>query len=320
MYFTNIEEAEYGIKPMNCLSHIKIFGSEVRGYRELPLKYFEFGMVHRHEKSGVLHGLLRVREFTQDDAHIFCTEGQIKSVIYEVMDFVDSIMKAFGFEYSIELATKPQKAIGSDEFWEKATEAIRDALVEKGMEFGIDEGGGAFYGPKIDVKITDCIGRKWQCGTIQVDLNLPERFDIHYTDDNNQRVRPVMIHRAIVGSFERFIAILTEHFGGEFPFFIAPTQVILVPIGEAHIDFAKKLQKELIAADISVKVSDKNESLAKKIRNAEKERVPLIAVIGDAEMNENKVAVRDRREKKQYEMDIKEFVEELKAKNSGVFV
>lgn len=320
MYFTNIEEAEYGIKPMNCLSHIKIFGSEVRGYRELPLKYFEFGMVHRHEKSGVLHGLLRVREFTQDDAHIFCTEGQIKSVIYEVMDFVDSIMKAFGFEYSIELATKPQKAIGSDEFWEKATEAIRDALVEKGMEFGVDEGGGAFYGPKIDVKITDCIGRKWQCGTIQVDLNLPERFDIHYTDHDNQRVRPVMIHRAIVGSFERFIAILTEHFGGEFPFFIAPTQVVLVPIGEAHIEFAKKLQKELIAADISVKVSDKNESLAKKIRNAEKERVPLIAVIGDAEMNENKVAVRDRREKKQYEMDVKEFVEELKAKNSGVFV
>ncbi|MGE4398815.1 MAG: threonine--tRNA ligase [Campylobacterales bacterium] len=320
MYFTNIEEAEYGIKPMNCLSHIKIFDSETRGHKELPLKFFEFGVVHRHEKSGVLHGLLRVREFTQDDAHIFCTEAQIKSEIYEVMDFVDSIMKAFDFNYSIELATKPQKAIGSDEFWDKATKAIADALDEKGMKYDIDEGGGAFYGPKIDVKITDCIGRKWQCGTIQVDLNLPDRFDINYTDDNNQRVRPVMIHRAIIGSFERFIAILTEHFGGEFPFFIAPTQVILVPIGDAHVEFAKKIQKELIRADISAKVFDKNDSLGKKIRNAEKERVPLIAVIGDQEVAENKVALRDRREKRQYEMGVNEFVASLIAKNNGVFI
>ncbi len=320
MYFTHIEEAEYGIKPMNCLSHIKIFDSETRGHKELPLKFFEFGMVHRHEKSGVLHGLLRVREFTQDDAHIFCTEAQIKSVIYEVMDFVDSIMKAFDFNYSIELATKPQKAIGSDEFWDKATKAIADALDEKGMKYDIDEGGGAFYGPKIDVKITDCIGRKWQCGTIQVDLNLPDRFDINYTDENNQRVRPVMIHRAIIGSFERFIAILTEHFGGEFPFFIAPTQVVVVPISETHIPFAREIQKELVRADISVKVSDKNESLSKKIRTAEKERVPLIVVIGDQEVVDNKVAVRDRREKRQYEMSLSEFVSELKEKNNGVFI
>lgn len=320
MYFTHIEEAEYGIKPMNCLSHIKIFDSETRGHKELPLKFFEFGMVHRHEKSGVLHGLLRVREFTQDDAHIFCTEAQIKSVIYEVMDFVDSIMKAFDFNYSIELATKPQKAIGSDEFWDKATKAIADALDEKGMKYDIDEGGGAFYGPKIDVKITDCIGRKWQCGTIQVDLNLPDRFDINYTDENNQRVRPVMIHRAIIGSFERFIAILTEHFGGEFPFFIAPTQVVVVPISETHIPFAREIQKELVRADISVKVSDKNESLSKKIRTAEKERVPLIVVIGDQEVADNKVAVRDRREKRQYEMSLSEFVSELKEKNNGVFI
>jgi len=320
MYFTNIEEAEYGIKPMNCLSHIKIFDSETRGHRELPLKFFEFGVVHRHEKSGVLHGLLRVREFTQDDAHIFCTEAQIKSVIYEVMDFVDSVLKAFDFNYSIEVATKPQKAIGSDEFWDKATLAIKEALDEKGMKYDMDEGGGAFYGPKIDVKITDCIGRKWQCGTIQVDLNLPDRFDISYTDENNQKVRPVMIHRAIIGSFERFIAILTEHFGGEFPFFIAPTQVILIPIGEPHIEFAKKIQKELLKADISVKVFDKNESLAKKIRNAEKERVPLIAVIGDQEVSENKVALRDRREKRQYEMSVDAFIAELVAKNNGVFI
>lgn len=277
-------------------------------------------MVHRHEKSGVLHGLLRVREFTQDDAHIFCTEAQIKSVIYEVMDFVDGVLKAFDFNYSIEVATKPQKAIGSDEFWDKATLAIREALDERGMAYQMDEGGGAFYGPKIDIKITDCIGRKWQCGTIQVDLNLPERFDISYTDENNQKVRPVMIHRAIIGSFERFIAILTEHFGGEFPFFIAPTQVILVPIGESHIEFAKKIQKELIKVDVSAKVFDKNESLSKKIRNAEKERVPLIAVIGDQEVAENKVALRDRREKRQYEMSVNDFIAELVAKNNEVFI
>ena len=318
MYFTEIDEAEYGIKPMNCLSHIKIFDTGIRSYRDLPLKYFEFGTVHRHEKSGVLHGLLRVREFTQDDAHIFCTEDQIKSEIFEVMDFVHSVLSLFGFEYSVEVSTKPLKAIGSDEFWDKATASIKQALDEKGVAYGVDEGGGAFYGPKIDIKITDCIGRKWQCGTVQVDLNLPDRFDLKYTDENNEKVRPVMIHRAILGSFERFIAILTEHFGGEFPLFIAPVQVIIVPINEAHLQYAKKIQAKLLMADISVKVSDKNDSLNKKIRTAEKERVPLILVVGDNEVTDEKVSVRDRRQKTQYEMGLEEFVADLTQKINGV--
>lgn len=314
MYFTTIEEAEYGIKPMNCLGHIRIYESALRSYRDLPLKLFEFGTVHRHEKSGVLHGLLRVREFTQDDAHIFCREDQIEDLIYEVMEFVDMIMKAFTFDYSIEVSTKPAKAIGSDEFWDKATKAIMDALDKKGMAYGIDEGGGAFYGPKIDIKITDAIGRKWQCGTVQVDLNLPERFGITYVDENNERVQPVMLHRAILGSFERFIAILTEHFAGEFPFFIAPTQVIIIPINETHNAYAKELFKALTLWDIDAKISDKNESLPKRIRNAEKERVPMIVVLGDAEVADRVIAVRDRRKREQYTMSFDEFIAMTKEK------
>lgn len=320
MYFTNIEDVEFGIKPMNCLAHIKIFDHALRSYRELPAKFFEFGTVHRHEKSGVLHGLLRVREFTQDDAHIFCTEEQIKTQIFEIMDFVDMVMKAFDFSYSVELATKPAKAIGSDDFWVKATAAIKDALDERGLQYGIDEGGGAFYGPKIDIKITDCIGRKWQCGTVQLDLNLPERFGIEYMDEHNQKVRPVMLHRAILGSFERFIAILTEHFGGEFPFFIAPTQVIIVPVGESHHEYAKTVRKALESVDITVRVSDRNESLAKRIRTAEKERVPVILVVGDSEVESGKVAVRDRRSREQYEAALEAFVEQAKLKATGAFI
>lgn len=308
MYFTTIEEAEYGIKPMNCLGHIRIYENSLRSYRELPLKLFEFGTVHRHEKSGVLHGLLRVREFTQDDAHIFCREDQIEEQIFEVMEFVDTIMKAFEFNYTIEVSTKPAKAIGSDEFWEKATKAIMDAMDKKGLAYGIDEGGGAFYGPKIDIKITDAIGRKWQCGTVQVDLNLPERFGITYVDENNQKIQPVMLHRAILGSFERFIAILTEHFAGEFPFFIAPTQVIIIPINESHTPYAVELFKKLTIWDIDAKVSDKNESLPKRIRMAEKERVPMIIVIGDEEVANRTVAVRDRRKREQYTMSFEEFI------------
>lgn len=311
MYFTQIEEQEYGMKPMNCLGHVRIFNAQVRSYRDLPLKFFEFGTVHRHEKSGVLHGLLRVREFTQDDAHIFCTENQIGNVIHEVLDFVDAIMKRFGFEYTMELATKPEKAIGSDEFWELATNAIRGALETKGLPYGIDEGGGAFYGPKIDIKITDAIGRKWQCGTVQVDLNLPERFGLHYTDENNQARRPVMIHRAILGSFERFIAILTEHFGGEFPLFIAPTQVAIIPVNEAHQAYAKEIMLKLRAQEIDAKIFDRNETLAKRIRTAEKERIPVIVVIGDAEVEAKTVAVRDRRSRTQESLSLDDFISKI---------
>lgn len=318
MYFTTIDEQEYGIKPMNCLGHIMVYKAHKRSYKELPLKLFEYGMVHRHEKSGVMHGLFRVREFTQDDAHIFCMPSQIKDNVIEVVEFVDKIMKTFNFNYEMEISTKPAKAIGSDEIWDKATDALKEAMDEHNLSYGIDEGGGAFYGPKIDIKITDAIGRKWQCGTIQVDFNLPERFELSYTSENNEDAQPVMLHRAILGSFERFIGILIEHFGGELPFFIAPTQVIFIPIAEPHNAYAKSLSKELMLMGIDSEVYDKNESLNKRIRTAEKQRVPMIVVIGDEEMNARSVAIRDRRERIQYNISEDEFFVKLKEKMNEV--
>ena len=318
MYFTTIDDTEYGIKPMNCLGHIKVFQNEVRSYRDLPLKFFEYGVVHRHEMSGVLHGLFRVREFTQDDAHIFCTPDQIKENVLEILDFVDTLMKAFDFNYEMEISTKPQKAIGEDAYWEAATKGLMDALDGNGIKYGIDEGGGAFYGPKIDIKITDALKRKWQCGTIQVDFNLPERFDLAYVDANNEHTRPVMLHRAILGSFERFIGILIEHTAGELPFFIAPTQAIIVPISEAHHAYAQTLFKRLLDEGIDAEISAKNESLNKRIRNAEKMRVPMILVVGDEEVQNQSVALRDRRERKQYNLSVEELITKMKEKLSEV--
>ncbi|EAK7319191.1 threonine--tRNA ligase [Campylobacter jejuni] len=318
MYFTQIDEQEYGIKPMNCVGHIKIYQSDVRSYRDLPLKFFEYGVVHRHEKSGVLHGLFRVREFTQDDAHIFCMPSQIKEQVLEILAFVDNLMKLFDFSYEMEISTKPEKAIGDDEIWEVATKALKEALDEQGLKYGIDEGGGAFYGPKIDIKITDALKRKWQCGTIQVDFNLPSRFKLEYTDSDNEKKQPVMLHRAILGSFERFIGILTEHCAGEFPFFIAPTAVGIVPIGEAHIAYAKEIQKELLELNIDSEVYEKNESLSKKIRIAEKQKLPMILVLGDDEVAKRSVALRDRRAKEQKNLSLDEFIELVKEKMSEV--
>ncbi|EAH4646699.1 TPA: threonine--tRNA ligase [Campylobacter jejuni] len=318
MYFTQIDEQEYGIKPMNCVGHIKIYQSDVRSYRDLPLKFFEYGVVHRHEKSGVLHGLFRVREFTQDDAHIFCMPSQIKEQVLEILAFVDNLMKLFDFSYEMEISTKPEKAIGDDEIWEIATKALKEALDKQGLKYGIDEGGGAFYGPKIDIKITDALKRKWQCGTIQVDFNLPSRFKLEYTDSDNEKKQPVMLHRAILGSFERFIGILTEHCAGEFPFFIAPTAVGIVPIGEAHIAYAKEIQKELLELNIDSEVYEKNESLSKKIRIAEKQKLPMILVLGDDEVAKRSVALRDRRAKEQKNLSLDEFIKLVKEKMSEV--
>ncbi|EBD1778798.1 threonine--tRNA ligase [Campylobacter jejuni] len=318
MYFTQIDEQEYGIKPMNCVGHIKIYQSDVRSYRDLPLKFFEYGVVHRHEKSGVLHGLFRVREFTQDDAHIFCMPSQIKEQVLEILAFVHNLMKLFDFSYEMEISTKPEKAIGDDEIWEVATKALKEALDEQGLKYGIDEGGGAFYGPKIDIKITDALKRKWQCGTIQVDFNLPSRFKLEYTDSDNEKKQPVMLHRAILGSFERFIGILTEHCAGEFPFFIAPTAVGIVPIGEAHIAYAKEIQKELLELNIDSEVYEKNESLSKKIRIAEKQKLPMILVLGDDEVAKRSVALRDRRAKEQKNLSLDEFIKLVKEKMSEV--
>ncbi len=311
MYLTQIDNQEYGIKPMNCLGHILIYKNKPKSYRDLPIKFFEYGLVHRHEKSGVLHGLFRVREFTQDDAHIICTPEQIKDVVLDVVEFIDAIYSKFGFSYEMDISTKPDKAIGDEKVWEIATNALKDALKSKGLSYNIDEGGGAFYGPKIDVKITDAIGRKWQCATIQVDFNLPERFEMEYTDENNEKKRPVMIHRAILGSFERFIGILTEHYAGEFPTFISPTQVILVPISEVHNEYTKELQSKFLDNEIDCEIYDKNDSLNKRIRLAEKQRVPYVAIIGDEEMQNNTIAIRDRRKKEQYNLKTDEFMLQL---------
>lgn len=311
MYLTTIDEQEYGIKPMNCLGHIQVFKQTPKSYRDLPLRYYEYGVVHRHEKSGVLHGLLRVREFTQDDAHIFCEPNQIAAEVLDVVEFVDSVMKLFGFEYTMEVATKPEKAIGDDAVWELATQGLKDALNGNNLPFTIDEGGGAFYGPKIDIKITDAIGRKWQCGTIQVDFNLPERFEVEYVADDNTRKKPVMIHRAILGSFERFIGILTEHYAGEFPFFLAPVQVIFVPIADSHAEYAYALKKRLVQEGMDAEVYDKNDSLNKRVRNAEKQRVPYVVIIGDEEVANKTVAIRDRRAKEQYNLTQEEFMVKL---------
>ncbi|XMD72102.1 threonyl-tRNA synthetase [Campylobacter lari] len=318
MYFTQIDEQEYGIKPMNCVGHIKIYQSDVRSYRDLPLKFFEYGVVHRHEKSGVLHGLFRVREFTQDDAHIFCMPSQIKEQVLEILSFVDTLMKAFEFDYEMEISTRPAKAIGDDEIWDIATKALKEALDEQGLKYGIDEGGGAFYGPKIDIKITDALKRKWQCGTIQVDFNLPSRFKLEYTDADNEKKQPVMLHRAILGSFERFIGILVEHCAGELPFFIAPTQVAIVPISQNHHEYAKEIARKLLELGIDSEVYNKNESLNKKIRTAEKAHVPMILVLGDEEVANKSVALRDRRAKEQKTMILDEFITLTKEKLSEV--
>jgi len=318
MYFTTIDDIEYGIKPMNCLGHIKVYQNDIRSYRDLPLKFFEYGVVHRHEMSGAMHGLFRVREFTQDDAHIFCTPTQISENVIEVLGFVDDIMQSFGFEYTLEVSTKPEKAIGEDAVWETATQGLKDALDANGITYGVDEGGGAFYGPKIDIKILDSLKRKWQCGTIQVDFNLPERFMLEYTDENNEKAQPVMIHRAILGSFERFIGILIEHTAGEFPFFIAPTQVIIIPIADSHLEYAKLLEKEMTMMEVDCEVSSRNESLNKRIRTAEKQRVPMILVIGDEEVAGKTVALRDRRERTQYNLSKEEFYTLIKEKMDEV--
>ena len=318
MYFTNIDEIEFGVKPMNCVGHIKVYEHDLRSYRDLPLKYFEYGIVHRHEMTGALHGLFRVREFTQDDAHIFCTADQIEEQIIEVVDFVDKIMSTFEFNYKMMISTKPEKAVGSDDVWEISTNALKNAMDKNKLAYEIDEGGGAFYGPKIDIKITDAIGREWQCGTIQLDFNLPERFELEYNGEENTKIQPVMIHRAILGSFERFIGILTEHYAGEFPMFIAPTQVAIVPIAETHVAYARELGNKLIDMGADYEIFDKNDSLNKRIRTAEKGRVPMIIVLGDEEVNTKCVAVRDRRTREQYNLSEDAFLTMIKEKINEV--
>ncbi len=296
MYFTEVDDELYGIKPMNCLSHILIYKSRIRSYRDLPLRYFELGTVHRHEKSGVLHGLLRARAFTQDDAHIFCTPEQLQDEIVGVMEFIHEVMGVFGFSYEVEISTRPEKSIGSDEIWDRATNALKEALERLDMPYDICEGEGAFYGPKIDVKLTDAIGRKWQCGTVQCDFALPERFDATYVDSDGERKRPVMIHRVILGSIDRFLGVLIEHYAGAFPTWLAPVQARVLPITDAQAQYAKEVVQRMKAAGIRVEADLRNEKLNLKIREAQVEKVPYMCIVGKREMEAGTVSLRNRRE------------------------
>ncbi len=308
MYFTEVDEQSYGIKPMNCLAHMLIYKSKMRSYRDLPLRYFELGTVHRHEKSGVLHGLLRVRGFTQDDAHILCTPEQLDGEIKGVIKFVQDVMGIFGFEYEMEISTRPEKSIGSDADWERATRALMAALEDSGLPFEINEGDGAFYGPKIDIKLKDALDRRWQCATIQCDFTLPERFDLTYVGSDGEKHRPVMVHRVILGAIERFIGVLIEHFAGNFPLWISPVQAVIVNVTDNQADYVDRVREQLAAAGIRVKADLRNEKLGFKIREAQLEKVPYMLVVGDREMQEGRLAPRDRTGKNLEPMTPEEFI------------
>ncbi|MGC9196325.1 MAG: threonine--tRNA ligase [Syntrophobacteraceae bacterium] len=294
MYFTEIDEQSYGVKPMNCLSHMLIYKSKMRSYRDLPIRYFELGTVHRHEKSGVLHGLLRVRQFTQDDAHILCAPDQLNDEIKSIIDFVSEVMAIFGFEFEIEISTRPENSIGSDEDWQRATSALTKALEEKGYAYFVCEGEGAFYGPKIDIKLKDALDRRWQCATIQCDFTLPERFDLTYIGADGARHRPVMVHRVILGAMERFLGVLIEHYAGAFPVWLAPVQAMIVTVTDAQLDFARAVCTELRGRGVRVEVDTRSEKLGYKIREAQMQKVPYMLVIGDKEVQGAGVAPRKR--------------------------
>lgn len=308
MYFTKIDDADYAIKPMNCPGGMLMYRRSMHSYRELPIRMGELGLVHRHEISGALHGLMRVRNFTQDDAHIFMMPSQIKDEILGVIKMVDRFYGLFGFKYHVELSTRPENSMGSDADWELATNALKEALDEKGMDYKINEGDGAFYGPKIDFHLEDCIGRTWQCGTIQLDFQMPERFDLSYIGADGEKHRPVMIHRVIFGSIERFIAILTEHYAGAFPVWLAPVQVVVMPISEKQNEYVENLVKKLEDLDIRAEADLRNEKVGYKIREAQLQKVPYMLVVGDKEVESGTVAVRDRKEGDKGTMKIEDFI------------
>ncbi|KKR45434.1 MAG: Threonyl-tRNA synthetase [Parcubacteria group bacterium GW2011_GWC1_40_13] len=310
MYFSKIDEQEMSIKPMNCPGGMLIYKEDMRSYRDLPLRYSEFGLVHRHELSGVLHGLLRVRAFTQDDAHSYCTEEQLNDEIIGMVDYALDIYKTFGFnEYEIFIATKPEKHIGSDEVWELATSTLTKSLKEKKLAYKIKEGEGAFYGPKIEFNIKDAIGRNWQMGTIQVDLSMPGRFNAEYIDKEGNKKTPVMLHRAILGSLERFIGVLIEHYSGAFPVWLSPVQALIIPVGEKFNDYGEKVLEELKNAGIRAEMDESNETLGKKIRSGKTKKIPYLLVVGEKEKEAGTVAVNFRDKKEQETVPIKQFAE-----------
>jgi threonyl-tRNA synthetase len=296
MYFTHVDEADYGLKPMNCLAHMLIYKSRIRSYRDLPIRMFELGTVLRHEKSGVLHGLLRVRQFTQDDAHILCTPEQLNDEILGIIKFVQDVMGIFGFEYTMELITRPEKSIGTDEDWERATNALETALKSVNADYEVNEGDGAFYGPKIDIKLKDALSRSWQCATIQCDFTLPDRFDLTYVDSHGERKRPVMIHRVVLGAIERFLGVLIEHYAGAFPLWLSPVQAIIMTITDRHHEYAQEVSNTLRSLDFRIEDDFRNEKIGFKIREARNQKIPYMIIIGDKELENRSVAVRKRGE------------------------
>ncbi len=310
-----VEQEEYFVKPMNCPFHIAIYKSKVRSYKELPIKLAELGTVYRYEMSGVLHGLMRVRGFTQDDAHIICTAEQVEDVIHETLEFAISMLRDFGFrEFKVYISTKPPDAIGSQEQWEIAENSLKRAVESMNLNYEIDEGGGAFYGPKIDVKIKDAIGRLWQCSTIQFDFNLPERFDMTYVGPDNKRHRPYMIHRALLGSIERFTGVLLEHYAGALPVWLSPVQVRIIPVSEKHLPYSKELEMRLRSEGLRVETDDRQERLGAKIRDAELQKIPYVLVVGDREVQEGKVSVRSKKEGDLGSMELEDFIKHIKEK------
>ncbi len=318
MYTTVIDEEDYAVKPMNCPGGMLIYKQDMHSYRDLPIRMGEIGLVHRHEKSGALHGLMRVRCFNQDDAHIFMTEDQIKDEISGVIRLIDGVYKQFGFKYHIELSTRPENSMGSDEAWEIATNGLRDALDENKIQYTVNEGDGAFYGPKIDFHLEDSIGRTWQCGTIQLDMQMPERFELEYTAADGSKKRPVMIHRVCFGSIERFIGILIEHFAGQFPTWLAPVQVKVLPISEKFVDYAKSVETALDKAGIRVETDNRAEKIGYKIREARNERIPYIIVVGEKDQEAKKVSLRSRKNGEEGQFDLADVIariqEEIKTK------
>ncbi|MBQ9021252.1 MAG: threonine--tRNA ligase [Eggerthellaceae bacterium] len=304
MYFFEINEgsddeprmSEYGVKPMNCPGHVMLYKNAIHSYREMPIRYFEFGTVYRHELSGAVHGLMRARGFTQDDAHVFCREDQVVDEVLAILDLADNIMSEFGFEYAAEISTRPEKSIGTDEMWEKAESFLREAIETRGIPYEINPGDGAFYGPKIDIKVKDAIGRWWQCSTVQVDFNLPERFDISYRTADNTEERPWMLHRALFGSIERFLGILLEHTTGNLPLWLAPVQAVVIPIADRHLDAAYDIAKQIRSAEGRVEVYEQNEPMRVKIAKAQAAKVPYMLVVGDKEIEEGTVSLRTREE------------------------
>jgi len=311
MYFTKIDDEDYAIKPMNCPGGILYFKTQHRSYRDLPMRVGEFGLVHRHELKGALHGLFRVRCFTQDDAHIFMTQDQMKDEVIKCMSMYQKMYGVFGLDYHVELSTRPENSMGSDELWEISTNALREAIEKTGVPYQINEGDGAFYGPKLDFHVQDSLGRTWQCGTIQMDMQLPERFDVNYIGEDGEKHRAVMLHRAGYGSLERFIGILIEHFGGAFPVWISPVQVKVIPVTEKHLDYAKAVASAMSESNIRVEVEDANETLGYKIRKAQMEKVPYMIIVGDKEVKSRTVAIRSRKDGDMGSMPLPMFVANL---------